>query len=63
VTGVKVTLTPALGGLEVASGTAQKVLLKILEQMPSEAHVDPGVTAAVEAGQQHRDDEGHSCRR
>lgn len=63
VTGVKVTLTAALGWLEVASGTAQKVLPKILEQMPSEAHVDPGVAAAVEAGQQHGDDEGHGCRR
>ena len=31
--------------------------------MPCEAHVDPGVTAAIEAGQQHGDDEGHGCRR
>lgn len=31
--------------------------------MPGEAHVDPGVAAAVEAGQQHGDDEGHGCRR
>lgn len=60
--GVKVTLTAALGRLEVAGGAAQKVLPKVLEQMPCEAHVDPGVTAAVEAGQQHGDDEGHSCR-
>ena len=61
--GVKVTLTAALGGLEVVSRTAQKVLPEILEQVPSEAHIDPGVTAAVEAGQQHGDDEGHGCRR
>lgn len=28
--------------------------------MPGKAHVDPGVAAAVEAGQQHGNDEGHS---
>lgn len=64
VTGVEVTLTVALGWwLEVTSGTAQKILPQILEQMPGETHVDPGVTAAVEAGQQHGDDERHGCRR
>lgn len=62
-TGIKITLTAALGCLEVASRTAEKVLPEIMEQMPREAHVDPGVTAAVEAGQQHGDDEGHGCRR
>lgn len=63
VTGVKVTLTVALGWLEVASGTAQTILPQILEEVPGETHVDPGVTAAVEAGQQHGDDEGRGCRR
>ena len=63
VAGVKVTLTAALGRLEVVSRTAQKVLPKILEKVPGEAHIDPRVTAAVEAGQQHGDDEGHGCRR
>lgn len=62
VTGVKLTLTTALGWFEVVSRTAQKILPKILEQMPCEAHIDPGVTAAVEAGQQHGDDKGHGCR-
>lgn len=63
VTGVKVTLTVALGWLEVASRTAQTILPQILEEVPGETHVDPGVTAAVEAGQQHGDDEGRGCRR
>lgn len=63
VTGVKVTLTVALGRLEVASGTAQTILPQVLEEMSGETHVDPGVTAAVEAGQQHGDDEGCGCRR
>lgn len=34
---------------------------QVLEQVSGEEHVDPGVTAAVEAGQQHGDDEGHVC--
>lgn len=34
-----------------------------MEEMPSEAHIDPGVTAAVEACKQHGDDEGHGCKR
>lgn len=29
--------------------------------MPGKAHIDPGVAAAVEAGQQHGDNEGHGC--
>lgn len=62
-TGVKVALTVALGGLEVASGTAQEILPKVLEKMPSKAQIDPGVTAAVEASQQHGDDERRGCRR
>lgn len=61
--GVKFALALALGRLEVARRAAQKGLPEVLEEMPSEEHVDPGVTAAVEAGQQHGDDEGRGCRR
>lgn len=61
--GVKVPLAVALGRLEVAGGAAQKILPEIVEEMSGKAHVDPGVAAAVEAGQQHGDDEGHSCGR
>lgn len=45
------------------SGTTQKALPKILEEMTGEAHVNPGVTATVEAGQQHGDNEWHGCTR
>lgn len=60
---VELVLKVATGWFEVASGTTQKVLSKILEEVTSKAHVNPGVTAAVEAGQQHGDDEGRGCRR
>lgn len=30
-----------------------------MEQVASKEHVDPGVAAAVETGQQHGDNEGH----
>lgn len=63
VAGVKVVLAGALGRLEVARRAAQKGLPEVLEEMPGKAHVDPGVAAAVEAGQQHGDDEGRGCRR
>jgi len=33
-----------------------------MEEMASKKHVDPGVTAAVQTGQQHGDDKGHCCR-
>lgn len=56
-------ITAALGGLQVACRTAQKVLLQVMEQMSSKAHVDPGVTTAIQTGQQHGDDEGHRCER
>lgn len=38
---------------------AAEDLRQVLEQVSSEAHVDPGVTAAVKAGQQHGDDKSH----
>lgn len=38
---------------------AQHVLPQILEQVAGEEHVDPRVTATVEASEQHGDDEGH----
>lgn len=63
VAGVKVGLAGALGRLEVTRRAAQKGLPELLEEMPSKAHVDPGVAAAVEAGQQHGDDEGRGWRR
>lgn len=62
VAGVKVALAGALGRLEVARGAAQEGLPEVLEEVPGEAHVDPGVAAAVEAGQQHGDDEGRGCK-
>ena len=63
VAGVKVPLALAAGRLEVARGAAHKALPEVLEQVPRKAHVDPWVAAAVEAGQQHGDDEGHGWRR
>lgn len=35
---------------------------KFVEEVAREEHVDPRVAAAVEAGQEHGDDEGRSCR-
>lgn len=32
-----------------------------MEEVPGVEHVDPGVAAAVEAGQEHGDDEGGGC--
>lgn len=60
-TGVEVGLAVAWRRVEVAGRAAQEVLPEVLEQMPGEAHVDPGVAAAIEARQQHGDDEGHGC--
>lgn len=62
-TGVKIPLTVAVGRLKVVSRAAQKALPKIVEEMPREEHVYPGVTATVETGEQHGDDEGHGCTR
>lgn len=56
-------ITAALRRLQVACRTAQKVLLQVMEQVSSKAHVDPGVTTAVQTGQQHGDDERHCCER
>lgn len=33
-----------------------------MEEVAREEHVNPGVAAAVEAGQEHGDDESRSCR-
>lgn len=33
-----------------------------MKEVAREEHVDPGVAAAVEAGQEHGDDERRSCR-
>lgn len=56
-------LAAALRRLQVTCWTAQKVLLQVMKQVSSKAHVDPGVTTAVQAGQQHGDNEGHCCER
>lgn len=61
--GVVLQITAALRGLQVVCRTAQKVLLQVMEQVSSKTHVDPGVTTAVQTGQQHGDDEGHGCER
>lgn len=47
------------GGCHVLSTAAEEALHQVLEKVTSKEHVDPGVTAAVETGQQHGDDEGH----
>lgn len=58
-------LVPALsiaaagGGRQVLSTAAEEALHQVMEQVTSKEHVDPGVTATVETGQQHGDDEGH----
>lgn len=61
-TGILLRIVAALRGLQIECGTAQQVLLKVMEEMPSKKHVNPGVTAAVQTGQQHGDDKGHCCR-
>lgn len=48
--------------LQVAGGAAEKALHKFMKEVTREEHVDPGVAAAVEAGQEHGDDERRSCR-
>lgn len=44
---------------QVLSTAAEDAPHQILEQVTSEEHVDPGVTAAVETGQQHGYNKGH----
>lgn len=56
-------IAAAGGGCQVLSAAAEEATRQVLEQVTGKEHVDPGVTAAVEAGQQHGDDEGHGCRR
>lgn len=51
------------GGLSPQPGPgatpAGQAVCHILEQVPAEEHVNPGVAAAAEAGQQHGDGESH----
>ena len=47
---------------QVLSAAAREALQQVMEQVTSKEHVDPGVTAAVETGQQHGNDEGHVWR-
>lgn len=46
----------------MAGGAAEEALCQLVEEVAREEHVDPGVAAAVEAGQKHGDDESRSCR-
>lgn len=50
------------GPLQVAGRAAEEALHKLVEEVAREKHVDPGVAAAVEAGQEHGNDEGRGCR-
>lgn len=67
--GGRVALVPA-GALAAAGGRRQVLSAaagretphQVAEQVAGEEHVDPGVTAAVQTGQQHGDDEGHFWR-
>lgn len=44
------------GALQVAGGAAEEALHELVEEVAREEHVDPGIAAAVEAGQEHGDD-------
>lgn len=48
--------------LQVARGAAEEAPHQVVEEVPGVEHVDPGVAAAVEAGQEHGDDEGGGCK-
>lgn len=49
-------LSPQPGPGAAPAGQAARC---VLEQVPAEEHVNPGVAAAAEAGQQHGDGESH----
>lgn len=51
------TRLPGPAGLQVAGRAAKEALHKFMEEVACEEHVDPGVAAAVEAGQEHCNDE------
>ena len=57
--GVLVSLAAALRGLQVVGRAAEERLPQVVEQVAREEHVDPGVAAAVQAAQEHGDDERH----
>lgn len=46
---------------QTTRGAAEEAADEVVEQVPGVEHVDPGVAAAVEAGQEHGDDEGEGC--
>lgn len=48
--------------LQVARGAAEEAPHQVVEEVPRVQHVDPRVAAAVEAGQEHGDDEGRGCK-
>lgn len=47
--------------LQVVRGAAEEASHQVVEEVPCVQHVYPGVAAAVEAGQEHGDDEGRGC--
>lgn len=47
--------------LQVPSRAAEEALHEFVEEVACEEHVDPGVAAAVEAGQEHGNDESRGC--
>lgn len=47
--------------LQVPSRAAEEALHEFVEEVACEEHVDPRVAAAVEAGQEHGNDEGRGC--
>lgn len=47
---------------QVAGGATEDTLHELVEEVAREEHVDPRVAAAVEAGQEHGDDESRGCR-
>lgn len=48
--------------LQIVRGAAEEPSHQVVEEVPRVQHVDPGVAAAVEAGQEHGDDEGGGCK-
>lgn len=48
---------PGPAALQAAGRAAEEALHEFVEEVAREEHVDPGVAAAVETGQQHGDDE------
>lgn len=52
-------ITAARALCQVPSTAAEETLHQVMEQVTREEHVNPRVTAAIETGKQHCNDEGH----